>query len=130
MNATGPVRKGAFAALLLFDLALSLQPHATVDAMYSPEVQAWDFAVHFAMYLALGALAAAAFVRRGSGAWRGRLAAALALACLGCALELLQATPFVGRSCSLSDALHNAAGAFCGALLLPARFLAPPAKRN
>ena len=113
----------AFFALLLVDLALSLQPHATVDAMYAPAVQAWDFAVHFAMYAALGALGAAAFVPRGPGALRGRIVLALALACLGAALELLQATPPVARSCSLSDALHNAAGAFAGALLLPSRFL-------
>lgn len=116
--------KAAFLALLLADLALSLQPHSTVDAMYSPGLQAWDLAVHFAMYAALGALGAAAFVPPGPGALRGRLCAALALACLGAALELIQATPPVARSCSLSDALLNAAGAFAGAFLplaLPAR---------
>lgn len=110
-----PLRKTAFFALLAVDLALSLQPHATVDAMYSPELQAWDFAAHFALYAALAAAACLAFVPRGRGAWRGLLAAALALCCLGAVLELLQATPFVGRSCSLSDALCNAAGAFGGA---------------
>lgn len=123
MKETGPLRKGAFFALLLVDLALSLQPHATVDAMYPPEVQAWDFAVHAAMYAALAVLACAAFVPRAPGAWRKRLVVALALACLGAVLELLQATPFVARSCSLSDALHNTVGALIGAFILPSRAL-------
>ena len=123
MKENGPLRKGAFFALLLVDLALSLQPHSTVDAMYPPEVQAWDFSVHAAMYATLAVLACAAFVPRTSDTWRKRLVAALALACLGAVLELLQATPFVARSCSLSDALHNTAGALIGAFLLSRRAL-------
>ena len=118
MKEYGSLCKGAFFALLLGDLALSLQPHAMVDAMYPPEVQAWDFAVHAAMYAALAGLGCMAFVPRDPGAWRGRLVAVL---------ELLQATPVVARSCSLSDALHNTAGAFAGAFLAPARFLRPSA---
>ena len=124
------IRKAAFAAALLATLALSLQPHETVDAMYSPSFQAWDFAVHAAMYAGLAALGAAAFVPRAPGALRGRLCLALALACLGALLELLQATPPVARSCSLSDALHNAVGAFAGAFLLPARLLPAPRPRR
>ena len=123
------IRQAAFAAALLATLALSLQPHETVDAMYSPSFQAWDFAVHAAMYAGLAALGAAAFVPR-PGALRGRLCLALALACLGALLELLQATPPVARSCSLSDALHNAGGAFAGAFLLPARLLPAPRPRR
>ncbi|MBQ9727681.1 MAG: VanZ family protein [Kiritimatiellae bacterium] len=113
----------AFWALLAADLALSLQPRGTVDAMYSPQVQSWDSAAHFALHAALGAFACAAFVRRGAAARAGRLAAALALACLGAALELLQAAPWVGRSCTVSDAALDAAGALAGAFALPARFL-------
>ncbi len=127
MKEYGSLCKGAFFALLLVDLALSLQPHATLDAMYPPEVQAWDFAVHAAMYAALAGLGCMAFVPRDPGAWRGRLVAALALACLGAVLELLQATPVVARSCSLSDALHNTVGALAGAFLAPTRFLRPSA---
>ena len=123
MNGTAFLRKAAFWAAFAVDLALSLQPRATVDAMYSPSLQSWDSAAHFALHAALGALACAAFVPRGAGAWRRRLAAALALSCLGAALELLQATPWVGRSCMLSDALADAAGAFAGAFAFPARFL-------
>lgn len=125
MNEYRTLRRVAFYALLLVDLALSLQPHATVDAMYSPELQSHDLLVHLLAYAALGASAAAAFVRRGPGAWRGRLAAAVSLAALGGVLELLQETPLVGRSCQLSDALHNTAGAFLGAFLLPPFFLLP-----
>ena len=117
-----PLAKCAFFALLAVDLALSLQPRATVDAMYSPAVQSWDFAAHFALYAALAAAAGFAFVPRGRGAWRGLLAAAIALACLGAALELLQATPFVNRSCSLSDAACNAAGALAGAAVAALAF--------
>lgn len=115
----------AFSAFLLLDLALSLQPRASVDAMYSPAVQSHDRLVHALMYFALGASAVAGFVRRGPGVWRRRLAAALALAALGVVLELLQATPAVGRSCSVSDMLHNAAGALAGTLLFPAFLLSP-----
>ncbi len=125
MKEKGPLRKVAFFSLLFVDLALSLQPHATVDAMYPPEVQALDFAVHAVMYAMLAILACAAFIPRAPDAWRKRLVVALALACLGAVLELLQATPFVARSCSISDALHNTAGALIGAFLLPSRALRP-----
>ena len=115
----------AFFAFLLLDLALSLQPRASVDAMYSPAVQSHDRLVHALMYAALGASAVVGFVRRGSGVWRRRLAAALALTALGVILEFLQATPLVNRSCSLSDMLHDAAGALAGVLLVPAFLLSP-----
>lgn len=115
----------AFYAFLLADLALSLQPRASVDAMYSPAMQSNDRLVHALMYFALGASAAVGFVRRGPGVWRRRLAAALALAALGVALEFLQATPLVNRSCSLSDMLHDAAGALAGVLLVPSFLLSP-----
>ena len=121
MKASGPVCRIAFFALLLVDAALSLQPRASVDAMYSPEIQSWDLAVHAALYAALAALACGGFVRRGPGSWRGRLAVWILLAGLGAVLELLQTLPAVGRSCSLSDVLSNAAGALAGALLAPAR---------
>lgn len=115
----------AFFAFLLVDLALSLQPRASVDAMYSADFQSHDRFVHAVLYFALGAAAAAGFVFRGPGVWRRRLAAALALAAFGAVLELLQATPLVNRSCSLSDMLHNAAGALAGTLLFPAFLLSP-----
>ena len=125
MNGLRTFGRIAFFAFLLLDLALSLQPRESVDAMYSAEVQSHDRLVHALMYFALGASAAVGFVRRGPGAWRRRLAAALALTALGVVLEFLQATPLVNRSCSLSDMIHDAAGALAGVFLVPAFLLSP-----
>ena len=97
-------RRAAFFAALAFVLYFSLCPSETVDETFSKPVQSYDWLFHTATYAALGLL----------------------LSCLGCLLELGQRLlPFVGRSCSLSDSLHNAFGAALGAFLTPALLLLP-----
>ncbi len=131
------VRSAAFYATLAAVLYLSLCPAETVDKNFSKPVQAFDWLFHASFYVALGALAVLAFLRRpapGSAPSERlfpRLHVALLLACMGCALELAQTLlPFIGRSCSVSDALHNAAGALLGTLLAPGFLLLPPSPRN
>ena len=125
-------RRAAFFAALAFVLYFSLCPSETVDETFSKPVQSYDWLFHSATYAALGALAALAFLRRpapaapASARLLTRRRVTLLLSCLGCLLELGQRLlPFVGRSCSLSDALHNAFGAALGAFLTPALLLLP-----
>ena len=125
-------RRAAFFATLAFVLYFSLCPSETVDETFSKPVQSYDWLFHTATYAALGALAVLAFLRRPAPAAPAsdrllpRLRVTLLLSCLGCLLELGQRLlPFVGRSCSLSDALHNAFGAALGAFLTPALLLLP-----
>ena len=144
-------RRAAFFAALAFVLYFSLCPSETVDETFSKPVQSYDWLFHSATYAALGALAVLAFLRRPPPPpprppppppppprppppppprppprLLPRLRVTLLLSCLGCLLELGQRLlPFVGRSCSLSDALHNAFGAALGAFLTPALLLLP-----
>ena len=126
------VRRAAFFAALAFVLYFSLCPSETVEENFSKPVQSFDWLFHTVTYAALGALAVLAFLRRPASSaplhsrLHPRLLVLLLLASLGCALELGQRLlPFVGRSCSLSDALHNAFGAALGAFLAPSSLLLP-----
>ncbi len=110
---------------LAFTLTLSLYPHYAVDATFSPKVQRFDWLFHGVCYFVLCSTAAVGFLRRGGAGFFRRLKIFAAHSLLGLALELCQAMPAINRSASVSDALHNAAGAALGAFSVPSLLLAP-----
>ena len=119
------LRKAVFFAALSAILYLSLMPRKLVDESFSAELQSQDSRFHTASYLALGFLFLAAFARRGKTSVRLRAAVFAGFAAMGGVVEFLQSLPAIGRSASVSDAVHNAVGAAIGAFLTPAALLLP-----
>lgn len=127
MKSSGAVFRGMHAGALAFTVFFSLYPREAVDLSFSAEVQRYDWLFHTLCYFALAALHLVAYPPPARPDAAGATAAptfrrlrTFALySLLGLALEAGQALPAVHRSCSVSDALHNAFGAALGALLAP-----------
>ena len=106
--------RALFFLTVLVVLSLSLMP-GYIDIR---NVTLSDKVEHFAAYLALGGLVGLGWTVNGL---RPFLLALFGLTLLGGAIEVVQGTPFIGRTASWLDLLADAVGA--GAGLLGSMFL-------
>ncbi len=70
---------------------------AEMPDSHAPQLFPWDKAEHFTAFFVLTSLAAAAYPRA------PLILVALWLSLFGCAIELVQALPFVHRDCDIGD---------------------------
>lgn len=84
---------------------------AEMPAAHAPHLFPWDKAEHFAAFFVLTSLAAAAYPRA------SLVLVALWLSLFGCAIELVQALPFIHRDCDIGDWVADAMA--IAAALLP-----------
>lgn len=98
--------RALFWATLLFAFVSAELPVA-----HAPHLFPWDKAEHFVTFFVLTLLAAAAFPRV------PLVVLALWLSLFGCAIELVQALPFIHRDCDIWDWLADSVG--IGAALAP-----------
>ena len=75
---------------------------AEMPAAHAPHLFPWDKAEHFAAFFVLTSLAAAAYPRA------SLVLVALWLSLFGCAIELVQALPFIHRDCDIGDWIADA----------------------
>lgn len=118
------LRRVVFVVVLGVVSFVSLWPRPYLDANVPAEIQSKDSWIHLGCYLALSLCFLWAWGRRNA-PWRSRAMAALLSALFGSLMEVLQAIPALGRSCSWGDARQNCLGALLGALALPV-LLWPP----
>lgn len=113
-----PVARVLLPVGIIADLYLSLMSGHAVQTTFSPEVQSYDLCAHALFYFLLSSTA---LFCKPFTPFPEAVRISLLFAIMGGILELLQ--PFVNRTCTVTDFLHNCIGAASATLLYSLLFL-------